>query len=583
MISALLYLQFHSVKNRLLRRLKRLKQPKYLVGGIVGGLYFYFYFFRFLFSGRSRGGTVTPFATTPENAVLIEAGAALLLLLMVLMQWVLPYERASLAFSEAEVAFLFPAPISRRGLIHFKLVRSQVAILFTALILMLVTGRFGGSFWIRAAGWWVILSTLNLHTLGASFARTRLLDQGITTWQRRLGILALVLLAIIGVTVWARQTLPKLDVTQLDDWSQIRAYLQQLLTSGPVPYLLYPFQVVVRPYLAGNAAAFVWAIGPALVLLALHYVWVIRANVAFEEASLEMSRRLAETMASIRAGNFAVSSKRQRKGKRPPFNLRPVGPPATALLWKNLISAGHVFTVRMWVVLAVLAISLCLVFGQVGASMGLASFAEMAAAMLAGWSLLIGPQLLRQDFRQDLAVADVLKSYPMRGWQVALGEVLAPALILTGIQWVLVLLACTLIWQAPIPSLGRANSLAIGFGVAVVVPTLNLITLQIPNAAVLLFPAWFQAGKEGPHGIEATGQRIIFMIAQLLVFLVSLIPATIAFGVVFFVVRLVLPLSLVIPIASLAAALVLGAEGAFGVLLLGKLFERFDIAAEAGG
>jgi ABC-2 type transport system permease protein len=579
MISALLYLQFHSVKNRLLRRLKRLKQPKYLVGGIVGGLYCYFYFFRFLFSGGPRGSTVTPFATTPENAVLIEAGAAVLLLLMVLLQWVLPHERASLAFSEAEVAFLFPAPISRRGLIHFKLIRSQVAILFTALILMLVTGRFGGSFWIRAAGWWVILSTLNLHTLGASFARTRLLDRGITTWQRRLGILALVLLAIVGVTVWARQTLPKLDVTQLDDWNQIRAYLEQLLTSGPVPYLLYPFRAVVRPYLAGNAAAFAWAIGPAIVLLALHYVWVIRANVAFEEASLEMSRRLAETMASIRAGNLAVSSK--RKGKRPPFTLRPVGPPATALLWKNLISAGHAFTVRMWVVLAVLAIALCLVFGNVGATMGLASFAEMAAAMLAGWSLLIGPQLLRQDFRQDLAVADVLKLYPLQGWQVALGEILAPALILTGIQWVLVLLACTLFWQAPIEGLGRANSLAVGFGVATVVPMLNFITLQIPNAAVLLFPAWFQAGKEGPHGIEATGQRIIFMIAQLLVFLISLIPAMIAFGVVFFVVRLVLPLSLVIPLASLAAALVLGVEGAFGVLLLGKLFERFDVATEA--
>ena len=145
------------------------------------------------------------------------------------------------------------------------------------------------------------------------------------------------------------------------------------------------------------------------------------------------------------------------------------------------------------------------------------------------------------------------------------------------------LLACTLIWQVPIPALGRANSLAIGFGVAAVVPMLNFITLQIPNAAVLLFSAWFQTGKEGPHGIEATGQRIIFMIAQLLVFLISLIPATIAFGAVFFVVRLVLPLSLVIPLASLVAAMVLGVEGAFGVLLLGKLFERFDVAAEAGG
>ena len=36
-------------------------------------------------------------------------------------------------------------------------------------------------------------------------------------------------------------------------------------------------------------------------------------------------------------------------------------------------------------------------------------------------------------------------------------------------------------------------------------PALNLISLLIPNAAVLLFPAWFQPGKDSPQGIEATG------------------------------------------------------------------------------
>ena len=60
--------------------------------------------------------------------------------------------------------------------------------------------------------------------------------------------------------------------------------------------------------------------------------------------------------------------------------------------------------------------------------------------------------------------------------------------------------------------------LGLGFGAALILPMLNLITLQIPNAAALLFPAWFQAAKGGAQGIEATGQRLIFMIGQLLVF-----------------------------------------------------------------
>jgi ABC-2 type transport system permease protein len=239
----------------------------------------------------------------------------------------------------------------------------------------------------------------------------------------------------------------------------------------------------------------------------------------------------------------------------------------------------------MWVLLAVLglAVSLSIAMGRPGASLSLASGLGMGAGMVAGWSLLIGPQFLRQDFRQDLPIADVLKMYPLRGWQVALGELLAPVLILTGIQWLLLLVGCVLLCRAPVPSLGRAGCLAIGSGAAMLVPMLNLITLQIPNAAVLLIPAWFQAGKEGPHGIEATGQRIILMIGQLLVFLVVLIPATAVFALGFFLLRLALVFSLVIPLASAAAALVLAAEAALGLMLLGQLFDRFDVAAERGG
>src|SRR5215475_9403669 len=187
MVQALLYLQSCSILNRLRRQLKRLKQPKYVVFAVVGALYFYFYFFRYLF--RARGTTnVFTLGSAASDTLLYESIGALILLTIVLMAWIIPHERAALAFSEAEVAFLFPAPISRRGLIHFKLLRSQTAILFTTLLLTVVSNRFGGKVWIHAAGWWFILSILNLHMLGSSFARTLLLDRGISNWQRRLGV-----------------------------------------------------------------------------------------------------------------------------------------------------------------------------------------------------------------------------------------------------------------------------------------------------------------------------------------------------------------------------------------------------------
>src|SRR5436853_7586122 len=114
MMAALLFLQLLSFKNRLWVRLRRLKQPKYLVGAIVGGLYFYFYFFRWLFLGGSSARTAA-IAGSVETLALYESIGALVLFVMVLLSWILPRERAALVFTEAEIAFLFPAPVSRRG------------------------------------------------------------------------------------------------------------------------------------------------------------------------------------------------------------------------------------------------------------------------------------------------------------------------------------------------------------------------------------------------------------------------------------------------------------------------------------
>jgi hypothetical protein len=188
--------------------------------------------------------------------------------------------------------------------------------------------------------------------------------------------------------------------------------------------------------------------------------------------------------------------------------------------------------------------------------------------------------LLRQDFRQDLPLADLLKTYPLRGWQLALGEILAPVAILTCIQWLLLIVILGLFWQTNPAALGRPERLGLGFGAALIVPMLNLILLQIPNAAALAFPAWFQSAKGGGQGLEATGQRLIFMLGQVLVLLVVLLPAAALFAGVFFLVRWLLATAVAIPLASIAAALVLAVEAALGVMLLGWLFDRFDVAAE---
>ncbi len=582
MIAALLYLQFHTFKNRLTMRVKRLKQPKYLFGALVGGLYFYWYIFRVLLFPRGNHQAYSPpIATSPADTLFYQSIGALVFFVFIVLAWVLPHKRAALAFTEAEVAFLFPAPVSRRTLIHFKLMRSQLAILFSVLFLTLLSSRFGanGHWLIRATGWWVILFTLNLHILAASFTITMLMDHGISNWKRR-GAVLLPVIALAGfVVLWVGREFPQLTSADLTNFDTIKTYAQHAFASGPLPYLLFPFQLVIRPYLAHDWLAFLVALGPALLVMLLHYFWVIRSDVAFEEASVEASQKLAEKLAAVRAGNWRTAGKKLKQ-KRPPFQLRPAGPAFMALFWKNLINAGSAFTARTWIFATVIVVVLSSSMHSVRSNASWTLVVGMGAMMFTAWTLLLGPQMVRQDFRQDLPQMDMLKVFPLRGWQVALGEILAPAAILTALQWLLIIVAVICLAPAATGKFSPGLVLVLGVCAALVVPMFNLISLVIPNSAVLLFPAWFQTGKDAPQGIEATGQRLIFALGQFLAFAVALIPVAAVFAGIFFAVNYLAGVTLAVAVATAAAALALTVEAALGVLLLGWLFQRFDISGD---
>jgi hypothetical protein len=573
---ALFYYQFHSVKNRLVTRVKRLRKPSYLVGAIVGGLYFYYYLLRAFL--RGGGGAIAP-----AHRDMLESVAALFLMVIVLAAWIVPHSRSALAFTEAEAAFLFPAPITRRMLINFKLLKSQSAIFFSALLMAVIGRGFsGGNFLIRAVGWWALLSMFNLHLLGSSFALTMLMDRGISNWQRRAFFLGVAGAAMAGVYLWARAMLPALPGgLGAGDMGRITEYAGQVLQAGPLPYLLFPFRLMVAPYFAADLAQFFLSLGPALGIIGLHYWWVTRANVAFEEASLERSRKDADRVAALRSGNWRGMEK-PKKAARPPFALGPVGNPAVAVFWKNLVSAGQYVTGRVWLLLVWCAIIAGVMLRprgghSVDVQMGILFLAGMLAVM----SLISGPQMLRNDLRQDLPVADLLKMYPMPGWQIVLGEVLAPAVMLAALQWLLVVVA--FIFCPPqfhTHAVLLPTRLGVAAAAALVLPFIDLIAMLIPNASVLFFPAWFQLGKEGPRGFETSGQQLILMFGQMLVLAVSLLPAGAAFTASFLAASYFLGHPMGLFLGGLAAAIVLAGEAALGIKLLGGVFERFDLSEE---
>ena len=111
----------------------------------------------------------------------------------------------------AEVTFLFSGPVSRRGLIQFKLLRSQLLILFNALLwtLILSRERFGVSPWLRVISIWVLLTTLSFHRLGASFVRTSLAEHGRLGVRHRVVSLVVLGVVLIALTWSIGEALPQ--------------------------------------------------------------------------------------------------------------------------------------------------------------------------------------------------------------------------------------------------------------------------------------------------------------------------------------------------------------------------------------
>lgn len=207
LVGALWYLRVTSLVGLIRSRLKRLRQPKYLAGAVVGALYFYWLFFRQTHrSGSGQGGSGSPVdALSADIVPMLGELGALVLLVVLAINWVIP-RRAALPFSESEIAFLFPAPLSRRMLVQYRLLSAQFGIAFTALIFTAVFGRGHGAY--QFIGWWLILALGNLHVTGTSFFYSRLLNPSMTTARKRALIVGTAAVVAVALLTWIWLAVP---------------------------------------------------------------------------------------------------------------------------------------------------------------------------------------------------------------------------------------------------------------------------------------------------------------------------------------------------------------------------------------
>lgn len=597
MLRALLYLRLTSGRNWLLSRIRRLREPKYLAGAVAGGAYMWFFFFRHLMASSTAqrslasAGPLTPdLQQLPMLFIMVPLG--LISFIRILVAWIAPERRPGLAFTEAEVAFLFPAPMSRRMLVNFKLLSNQVTILLSSVLFSLISNRGaalgGGNMLTHAIGWWIILSTLSLHTTGAAFTVARLIDGGVSRLQRQalvIGAIALILGATT-YTIW--ESAPPISQAEAANPWGLLQYGIRLGDVGLLHWIIWPIRVLLAPFFALTVREFFLTLGPALALLALHYAWVLRAETSFEESSIALAEKRGRLLEAIHSGKSLAQahglSGGSLKARRGPFALHSAGGrPEIAFLWKNLLSTSDFFRPRsLLIAVAVIVVGTNWLAHSEGTLRSMVGPLAMFSSFFAAYVLLLGPQFARQDLRGDLAHADILKTYPLRGWQVVLGELLTPAAILTALLWLFLLLALLLTGLLP----ARARFLppdlrwTIGGCLAVLLPVICLLQMMVPNAATLLFPSWARSNRTRDRGIDVMGQRLIFVAGQLLVIVCALLPAALIGLLVWFAAHWFVGAATSTVITAATVLVILGLEAVLGLWWLGLRFEAFDLSSE---
>jgi len=554
----------------MLARLRRLREPRYLVGAIVGGAYLYFTVFartrgRSAATARSRRGGAPPFPLDQAAAVATSVGG-LVLFGGAALAWLLPVSSGMLDFSDAEVDVLFTAPVSRRALIVHRLMRAQLGLLFTAIVTSLFypSAPLGRLRW--AVAMWIALSTARVYFTGVTLSRSRLTAASASA--RRVAwapvVVSLAALAIVG-TALVRAFV---DYHPADAAGAI-APIESLYSSGATAVLLWPFRVLIRPLSTTGLVPFVLSLVPAIAVLGATAVWVMQTDAALQDVAEDASRQRASKAAA------AAPAIRARGG----FRLAPSGSAELVFLWKNMTamlrgtSGFALFRYFVPLIVAVVGMSTALMSARQASGLGmtLCSLAVFVAAFL----VVLGPQILRTDLRSDLRHLEVLKTWPVRAAAVIRGEMLCPAVVLTSVVW-LALTCATILSAAGFPNLAFGWRMAGASGAFVLGPALIAAQLAVQNAAAVFFPAWVPQGDQRPRGLDAMGQRLIMLAGVILCVLIFFLPGALAAAILWFAFYRWMGAAIV-PIAALVCAAIVGVEVLATTELLGPAFERLDI------
>ncbi len=566
-MNAFFYLVWTSWRNRVFTLVRRARSPRHVVALLVGAAYLWWFLVRPI--GRSGPMTGSIWAGQP-----VEMLATLLLTLTLLSAWVFGSDTLALAFTQAEVSILFPGPLSRRGLIGYKLFRAQLGVLINALIWVFILRRGGTAIPspLRAISLWVLFSTLNLHRLGAALIWSSWREHGRAGVKRNR--IAIAIFAAMGAALVAGFVVNRAAFASADGIGPFFRALTHTLSTVPAMIALFPMHIIVGPAFATSIGEWLRAMLPALALLALHAFWVIRNDTAFEDAAIEASNERARRRAAGQRRGLSGGAVRAPRATRT-IQLGATGHPALAIIWKNLLCLRRTAQMRLIIAPAFMAIAIgaAISSGRAGGG-GPAATVAISALAMAALMLTFGSRLIRNDLRHDMLHLPLLKSSPLAPADIVLAEVASSALPVAAIQLALLIVAYIAAVVMPGQPLAMSTRIALLVSAPFAVVALNGALLTVQNGAAVLFPTWIRLGPAVSTGVEALGQNLLSTVANMLGLVLGLaVPVLIAWTTVATVGA---PRAVTLALVIIVGALVLATETYMVIRFLGGALARAE-------
>ena len=563
MTSAAFFLITRNIKNRIVRSVVRLRNPRYIAGALLAGFYFWSLLYR---RGASRQFRTLQFGASNDFLIVLLSVLALVILIGA---WALPDEAPGLVFSEAEIQFLFAGPVSRRQLLAYKTIRAQVQGVFSAVVFSFLV--FRGS---HLLGMWVAFVLLDVYMRFVSFVRARLRLAGIG-WAWR--ALAVAVIAVAIGVVANRQLRDNIDVLADAMRTPRSAALARAITTiaetPPLGTVLYVPRAIARAVYAPNPLL------PGLILLAVAaalFFATTQIDVAFEDASIVASQRALVRRARMRSGRFGRETTAIRRFP-PPFQLAERGRPEVALVWKNLVGTVRMSAFPMIAFITpVFFAAAAAIFGKRHGIPDAVGFMGLMSTLL---FVFIGPQAIRTDLRTDILRLDVVKTFPLSAETLLACELAAPLLTIALFELTTLLVSVTIL-QFGGHNLAFFTTPEFVVSAIVFIVPISTIQLLIQNGATILLPAWnTSTPSDSQRGFTAMGQRMLLLLGNLLTLALALLPAALLFfPSLWLTYKIVGHSPAGILVATIPAAAVLIIEIFIAHKFLAAQFEDIDIA-----